>query len=172
MITIGRNTYTPGDTQYRFWLPTENIIIGNFCSIADQVMICAGGQHRTDLVSSFPFGIKMMNYPTDPVYKTTMNTTIGSDVWIGTKSVIIGGVNVGHGAVIATASVVLTDVPPYAVVAGNPAKVMRFRFSKSLVERMLKIAWWDWSDDIIKANVSWFYKPALEFVNHFDPNGE
>lgn len=168
MVKIGRHTYQ-ADVQFRYWTPSENITIGSFCSIADQVTIFAGGQHRTDLTSTYPLALKLMNHPgQDPVYKTTKDTIIGNDVWIGTKSLILGGIKIGHGAVIATASVVCTDVPPYAIVAGNPATIIRYRFSQSLVDKLLKINWWDWPDETIKNNIAWFYKPANEFVTQFE----
>jgi acetyltransferase-like isoleucine patch superfamily enzyme len=101
-------------------------------------------------------------------YLTTKNTTIGNDVWVGFGSTIMGGVTVGDGAVVAARSVVFSDVPPYAVVAGNPARVIRSRFSPRIVERLLRIRWWDWPEDEIRQHLDWFYRPITEFVERFD----
>jgi virginiamycin A acetyltransferase len=80
----------------------------------------------------------------------------------------MGGVHIGHGAIIAAYSVVGRDVPPYAVMAGNPAEILRYRFSKPTVEALLRIAWWDWSADTIRSRLEWFFKPVNEFIRQFE----
>lgn len=107
-------------------------------------------------------------------YRSTRNTTLGNDVWVGYGAMILGGAQVGDGAVIAAGSVVFSDVPPYAVVAGNPAKVVRSRFGPEMVERLLRIRWWEWPEDVIRANIDWFHRPISEFAKRFDPqsNGQ
>ena len=75
------------------------------------------------------------------------DTIVGHDVWLGYSALVLPGVRIGHGAVVAAASVVARDVPPYAIVAGNPARVVRSRFSEEDVERLLRAAWWDWPID-------------------------
>jgi acetyltransferase-like isoleucine patch superfamily enzyme len=161
---IGRFTCFMPDLSLRTWFPGERIVIGKYCSIADQVVICTGGHHRTDLPALFAF---------DPyrTYRGTRNTTIGNDVWIGARSLIMGGVSIGDGAVVASGSVVVSDVPAFAIVAGNPATLIRYRFSDEIVKRLLRIAWWDWPDADTWGNVEWFYRPIQEFVDHFDPDG-
>jgi chloramphenicol O-acetyltransferase type B len=167
---IGRHSYYPSDLSLRVWGPGENIIIGSFCSIAEEVTICSGGKHRTDFASTFPFEQVIFKRPgRDRVAQSTRDTVIGNDVWICAKSMILGGVHVGHGAVIAAGSVVYTRVPAYAVVGGNPATFMYSRFDSETVKGLLRIAWWDWTDEYIRDNLEWFYKPAAEFVAHFDP---
>ena len=104
-----------------------------------------------------------------PSYLSTKNTTIGNDVWIGFGSMVLGGVSIGDGAVVAARSVVASDVPPYALVAGNPARVKKFRFTEKTVQRMLRIRWWDWPEERIRENLNWFYRPISEFVERFDP---
>jgi acetyltransferase-like isoleucine patch superfamily enzyme len=168
---IGEFTYADWKTlRLRTWLPNEKIIIGKYCSIADGVTIFTGGQHRTDLASTYPIDILLVRMKDrDKGYQTTANTVVGNDVWIGSGVTILGGVSVGDGAVLASRAVVFADVPPYAIVAGNPAQVVRFRFSRKAVERLLKIAWWHWPADKVKANVEWFYRPIAEFIAQFDP---
>jgi carbonic anhydrase/acetyltransferase-like protein (isoleucine patch superfamily) len=81
--------------------------------------------------------------------KTKGDVIIGSDVWIGTEAVILSGVKVGDGAVIGARAVVAKDVPPYAVVAGNPSRIVKWRFEPAIVERLLRVAWWNWSEESI-----------------------
>jgi virginiamycin A acetyltransferase len=142
------------DGSYRGQLPLNKIGVGLSPSVAAR------------LRQLFDFlRWRMINR----TYQTTKNTTIGNDVWVGFRAMILGGVTIGDGAVIASGSVVFTEVPPYAIVAGNPAKIIRYRFSKEIVERLLRIAWWDWPDEKISENIEWFYKPINEFVAQFDP---
>jgi len=161
---IGPYTYYASDLELRTYAPSERILIGSYCSIADQVLITTGGLHRTDVASTYPFDIPRC-------YQGTDNTVIGSDVWIGTRATIRGGVHIGHGAVVGSGAVVFSDVPDFAIAAGNPADVIRYRFSKSIVERLLRIAWWEWPVAWIVVNREWFYRPIEEFVDRFDPAG-
>ena len=91
---------------------------------------------------------------------------IGNDVWIGWHAIITPGVSIGDGAIIAAGAVVTHDVPPYAIVGGIPAKVIRKRFSDDMIEKLLKIKWWDWSDEKIMENYAYFYQPE-KFVAKF-----
>ena len=123
--------------------------IGSFCSISDNVLI-GGSQHPMHYVSTSPVFLahrdsvktKFAKHP----YENRPVTTIGHDVWIGSGAMIKGGVNVGVGAVIGMGSVVTKDVPPYAIVAGNPARIIRFRFTKEQIEGLLLSQWWEWDD--------------------------
>ena len=173
LLEFGRGTYWGPNTRFLKYLYDEKIIVGSFCSIADYVVICSGGEHRTEFVSTWSFDEMLYKRKNaSRTYKTTPNTTIGHDVWIGYGAYINSGVQVGSGAIVAAQAVVFNDVPPYAVVAGNPATVVRYRFSRQTVERLLKIAWWHWPQDDIESNLDWFYKPIDEFLDRFDPLGE
>ncbi|MDD2899567.1 MAG: CatB-related O-acetyltransferase [Desulfuromonadaceae bacterium] len=173
LMTFGRGTYWGPNTRFLKYLYDEQIIIGSFCSIGDYVVIQAGGEHRTDLVSTWSFD-EMLFKKKDQSrsYKFTPHTTIGNDVWIGYGAYINSGVQIGSGAVIGAQAAVFQDVPPYAVVMGNPATVVRYRFSQRTVERLLKIAWWDWPQNDIEDSMEWFYGPIDEFLARFDPEGE
>src|SRR5206468_239888 len=118
------------------YIPGEKIRIGKYCSLAYGVTVCAGGGHTTGTVSTWPFDNLLLGRenPTR-TYQTTRDTEIGSDVWVGYQAHIAGGVRVGHGAVVGTRAVVFSDVPDYAVVAGNPARLVRYRFSAGVVRR-------------------------------------
>lgn len=154
MITKGRHTY--GDPQVFEWGEGAKLIIGNFCSIAN-CQIYLGGNHRTDWVTTYPFGhihqhkFNKFNGTGHP--QTKGNVIVGNDVWIGGNSVIMSGITIGHGAVIANNSHVVKDVPPYSIVGGNPARVIKYRFTPEQIEKLLEIQWWHWDDDKINDNL-------------------
>jgi chloramphenicol O-acetyltransferase type B len=160
-IAVGRYSYYSGyyhrhgfEECARYLLPhpgADRLVIGSFCSIGTGAsFIMAGNQgHRTDWVSTFPFFF----VPDAPEfvgaqdgYRPAGDTVIGHDVWIGAEAVIMPGVRIGHGAVIGTRALVTRDVEPYAVVGGNPARVIRRRFEEATVARLLEMAWWDWTE--------------------------
>lgn len=150
-ISVGRYTY--GSPQLKVWSEEERIQIGAFCSIADGVIIFGGGEHRLDWVTTYPLRIAL-NSPgagQDGHPHTKGATVIGNDVWIGHGAMIVSGVTVGDGACIGAGAVVSRDVPPYSVVAGNPAKVVRTRYDAATVTRLQSIAWWNWPIERIRA---------------------
>lgn len=153
-IAVGRFTY--GNPQCMLWDSSERIQIGSFCSIANEVVIFGGGEHRTDWVTTFPlriaFGEALAGNDGHPASKGT--TKIGNDVWIGFRAMVLSGVTIGDGVAIGAGAVVTVDVPPYAIVAGNPAKVVRYRFPANEIQKLLELRWWEWDIDKIKANVS------------------
>jgi acetyltransferase-like isoleucine patch superfamily enzyme len=170
MHTIGRHTYHGAELALKTWQKGETIEIGSFCSIAEQVTICAGGSHRIDLVSTFPLehvAFRKTIVDRCVLFDKVSRTVIGNDVWIGLGATIMGGARVGHGAVVGAHAVVHGKVPPYAVVSGNPAEVMFYRFPPDVVQDLLRIAWWDWPDALIEERLEWFYKPIREFVQQF-----
>jgi len=127
------------------WNDKTKLNIGKFCSIADGVKIILGGEHRTDLVSTYPFSIlfeSAQGIEGHPITKG--DVIIGNDVWIGSYVIILSGVIIGDGAIIGAGSVVCKDVAPYSIVAGDPARQIRFRFDEAKISALLKIAWWDW----------------------------
>lgn len=136
----------------------DKLIIGKFCAIATNVkFIMNGANHKLDGISTYPFPIfgqgwetamdKLMSLP------SRGDTVIGNDVWIGYESVIMPGVCIGDGAIIAAKSVVVSDVPAYTVFGGNPARKIKQRFSDSEIETLLKIRWWDWEIEKITRNI-------------------
>ena len=133
---------------------TDKLLIGKYCSIGSgAVFMMAGNQgHRMDWVSTFPF------YYQANIFKKSMNayersgdTHIGDDVWIGSEAMIMAGVSIGSGAIIAARAVVGKDVPPYAVVGGNPAQIIKYRFNENEIQQLLKLKWWDWPEIEVKA---------------------
>jgi virginiamycin A acetyltransferase len=133
----------------------ERLIIGRFCAIASGVRFLMPGANHANLgPSTFPFGIfgpPWAERTMDLVMSAPSrgDTVIGNDVWLGYQALIMPGVKIGDGAVVAAASVVTSDVPPYAIVAGNPARVVRTRFSDEQVGQLLCAAWWNWPVELI-----------------------
>ena len=140
---IGRGTF--GRPKVLSWRDGTALEIGSFCSIADTAVIMLGGEHRTDWVTTYPFS---HFYPEARRFKghphTKGDVVIGHDVWIGYEALILSGVHVGDGAVVAARSVVTRSVEPYSIVAGNPARHVKFRFDERAVKALEAIAWWDW----------------------------
>lgn len=139
--------------------------IGSYCSIAPGVRI-GGLNHPIKYVTTHPILyndiFKYVEICDENVKSETV--TIGNDVWIGFNSIILGGVTIGNGAIIAAGSVVTKDVPPYSIVGGSPARVIKYRFEKKQIEALEKIKWWDWEENKIKYNINLF-KDLDKFIN-------
>ena len=151
LLVVGRHTYgLPTIHTYRG--SERKVVIGPFCSIAPGVQIVTGGIHPSEWVSTYPFRIfwAMEGAYSDGMPRSRGDVTIGADVWIGTDATILSGVDIGPGAVVAARAVVTRDVPPYAIVAGCPARIVKHRFTADLVERLLATAWWNWNDAVIR----------------------
>lgn len=139
---IGIETY--GNPKVFSWGADNTLKLGSYCSIGGDVQILLGGNHRVDWVSTFPFPARWpeaADIPGHPASKG--DVIIGHDVWIGRQTVILSGVSIGTGAVIGCNSVVGSDVPPYTITAGNPARSIRQRFSDDIVKRLLASRWWE-----------------------------
>jgi virginiamycin A acetyltransferase len=146
------------NVKYHFDFVGDKLHIGKFCMIASGVeFIMNGANHLANAVSSYPFAIFGDDWAHAMEGKTYPNKgdiVIGNDVWIGYQATILSGVTVGHGAIIGSKSVVASDVPPYSIVAGNPARIIRKRFDEETIEKLLALAWWDWDLDKITKNVA------------------
>ena len=141
---------------YHFDFIGDKLIIGKYCSIACGVkFIMNGGNHRTDWFTNYPFPIFGNGWEVamPDAWPNKGNTVIGNDVWIGYQAMIMPGVCIGDGAIIATNSVVTADVEPYSVVGGNPARMIRKRFDSATIETLLDIQWWNWDRAKVTRNV-------------------
>jgi len=144
--------------RYHFDFIGDRLIIGKFVAIAQGAQfVMNGANHPMGGFSTYPFG--MFGIEGAPDYKTTKagfrgDMRIGNDVWIGREAVIMPGVTIGDGAIIGTRAQVARDVPPYAVVVGNPGRVVKMRFPPDIVAALREIAWWDWDADRIARNIA------------------
>ena len=156
MDKIGKYTYGVHNINVKSWGEGFNVNIGSFCSIADDITIFVGGNHNTNWISTYPFGhihkniFNKFNGEGHPSSKGNVN--IGNDVWIGSSVTIMSGVNIGDGAVIAANSHVVKNVEPYSIYGGNPAKLIKYRFSEEQIKKILDIKWWEWNDEKINDN--------------------
>ena len=141
----------------------NNIIIGKFCSIAENVIVDGGFNHDTKCASTYPFATKLdLSIPSNVICKGDIK--VGNDVWICENVLIMSGVTIGNGAVIGANSIVTKDIAPYTIVAGSPAKEIKKRFELCQVVELLKIAWWDWDIEKIKENAHLLNGNIHEFL--------
>ncbi|MDY0393944.1 Vat family streptogramin A O-acetyltransferase [Virgibacillus halophilus] len=151
--------------HYEFFV--DQLIIGKFCAIAPGVtFIMNGANHRMDGFSTYPFNIFGNGWEK---YTPTLNqlpfkgdTIIENDVWIGMDTVILPGIKIGNGAIIAAKSVITQNVEPYTIVGGNPAKKLRNRFSEEMINELLEIKWWDFDIDIISNHIDMIVNGEIE----------
>lgn len=129
--------------------------IGKFCSIAQDVMFVLSGDHYTNHISSYPYRVWIMNEKQEGVSKG--NIIVDDDVWIGFRSTILSGVHIGQGAIVAAGSVVTKDVPPYAIVGGVPAKVLKYRFSHELIAELLKVDYGKLTEAMVREHIDDLY---------------
>ena len=159
-LAMGRGSYGapvirayPGDSA--------RVVIGSFVSIAEEVEFFPGGNHHAGRVTSYPPYLM----PGGPPYEapaTKGDISVGSDVWLGRAATVLSGVTIGHGAVVGARAVVAGDVRPYAVVVGNPAREVRRRFGDEQVEALLRIAWWDWPDELIRDRAELLFSEGVD----------
>lgn len=160
-ITMGRRSYH-GKIVNDFDVP---VTIGNFTSIADTLTVVgAHGQHLPahdrNVVSTYPLNMVSPEY--EPPHGRGP-IVIGNDVWIGANVLLLDGITIGDGAIIGAGAVVASNVRPFAVVVGNPGLAIKFRFDDPTIAKLLRIAWWDWDDEKIRANIEDF-KNVQRFV--------
>jgi len=125
--------------------------IGRYCSIGLECEFMLGGNHRHDWASQFAFPAFMPECKAENYLKAKGDIVVGHDVWMGFRATVLSGVKIGNGAVIGTHSVVTTDIPAYAIAAGNPARVVKYRFSPDKIAQLEALKWWDWPREKIIA---------------------
>lgn len=162
-VKVGKMTYGQLNIMSYHDIDTT-LTIGNFCSIAGNVKFFLDGEHCVDTVSTFPF--KYYYTDSDEVDNVTKGSiVVGDDVWIGHSATILSGVTIGQGAVIAAGALVCKDVPPYAIVGGVPSKVIKYRASEKLREKLLNIDFSKFDDKFIKEHIDLLYKPIDDNTN-------
>ena len=157
---------------YQYPINQDKLIIGKFCSIAcGAKFIFNSANHKLSSISTYPFPIFFEEWGLNvkditAAWDNKGDIAIGNDVWIGYEAVILSGVSIGDGAVIGTRAVVTKDVPPYTIVGGVPAKPIRKRFQREIVDAMLKIKWWDWPKDRIAHYLTDIQSGNIEGIKH------
>lgn len=152
----GAEIFEEHNVLYNYDFSKVKLVIGKFCAIAAETKFIMTGDHKLDGFSTYPFPIFGQGW--EDAYNISDlpvkgDIIVGNDVWFGYDSLIMNGVTIGNGAIIATRAVVVKDVPAYSIVAGNPARVVKMRFDDKTIERLQKIAWWDWDIEKITKNL-------------------
>jgi len=164
-VDVGEHTYGLQRECFVAYHPGDHIRIGKYCSVGDGVRFVFG-EHRTDRVTTFPLRAMCFNHPPHADALSKGDILVGHDVWIGAGAIILSGVKIGNGAIIGAGAVVAKDVPPYSIVGGVPAKVIRMRLSGAQINALEKIQWWNWPLEKVKANLELFYGDADAFIEH------
>lgn len=154
LIDVGKYTY--GELYVSAYNDNNRIFIGNYCSIAPEVAFLLSADHYVDHISSFPFRVKVLGERLEGVSKGDI--VIEDDVWIGYRSTILSGVRIGQGAIVAAGAVVTKDVPPYAIVGGVPAKVLRYRFEPQTIEKLKRIDYSKIDRSLVENHIDQLYK--------------
>ncbi|WP_293676296.1 CatB-related O-acetyltransferase [uncultured Phenylobacterium sp.] len=146
LAEVGAHSY--GAPVIRYPRRGLRFVCGRYCSFGGEVQVFLGGNHRHDWVTTYPF--PAFNWPNAAgiggYHVGRGNVVVGNDVWIGWRACLSSGVTVGDGAVIATLAQVTKDVPPYAIVGGNPARITSYRFDEETIAALTAIRWWDWPE--------------------------
>lgn len=157
-VKVGNGTY--GEINAFISNRKQKLIIGNYCSIANNVTFIVSGEHNLSTLSTFPF--EAQTFGCSLIAGSKGDIIIEDDVWIGMNSTILSGIKIGQGAVIAAGSVVTKDVPPYSIVAGNPAKIIKYRFSNNIIEKLINIDYNKLNQNFIKNNRKLFLMDITE----------
>jgi len=178
VLTVGRGSYAMNITLQIF-LFNPHVLIGRFCSVADNIYFLIGGNHPYKNVSSFPFDYHSSVEKIFGSAKTIPNKRrnpcqiiIGHDVWIGHGVTILGGVKIGNGAVIGTGAVIAKDIPPYAIAVGNPARVIKYRFDEETIKKLLAVKWWNWDLKKLEENLPLIANVEKFLETHYSPELE
>jgi acetyltransferase-like isoleucine patch superfamily enzyme len=171
-MIIGKYTYGESNINIRGKDSGHNVKIGAFCSLAGNITIYVGANHRKDWITAFPFGhihkgvFTKFNGDGHPSSKG--DVIIGNDVWIADNVTIMSGITIGNGAIIANNSHVVKDVEPYSIVGGNPARFISYRFTPEQIEKLQAMKWWDWDDAKINDNTPLLCSPNIDdFINKY-----
>lgn len=168
-VKIGRETY--GTINIDSYDGKTKLYIGQYCSIANNVTFILGGEHNYKAISSYPFRKKILNQ--NEIYTTRGDIIIDDDVWIGYGAIILSGVHIKKGAVIAAGAVVSKDVPEYSIVGGVPAKVIKYRFQDEIINQLMKFDYSILDREFIKKNISKLdenlnYNEKIEWLQHIE----
>lgn len=170
----GPEKFETNNVLYNDLQTKTKLVIGKFCAIGAETKFMMAPDHKLDGISTYPFPI--FNHGWENAYSifdvpVKGDILVGSDVWFGYNCTVRGGVKIGHGAIIATNTNVVKDVPPYAIVGGNPGKVLKMRFDDKTIERLVNIAWWDWDIEKITRNLKLITSADVEALEKVKAEG-
>lgn len=165
-VSIGRGTYGLDRNSFAGLSPDCPVTVGNYCSVGPDVLVLCKTDHRTDRPATYPVRSLLAGGDTNADAVTRGPITIGHDVWIGARAVILSGVTIGNGAVIGAGAVVSRDLEPYSINVGVPAKKVRRRFEPAQISALEAIAWWDWPESKIGDSAEWFEASIDDFIAH------
>lgn len=157
-VTVGDHSYGMLDVRFFCTTAGEKLQIGNYVSIANDVIFILGGQHQTKTFTTFPLRAYFTRIDNNMDSHSKGPIVIEDEVWIGSGVIILSGVNIGRGAIIGAGAVITKDIPPYAIVVGNPARIVRYRFSQEIISQMEDLKLRDISNDVICNNFDLFYE--------------
>ena len=160
-VSVGNETYGPLCVHH-FCHPDERLIIGNYCSISKGVKFILGGNHNTNTFSTFPFRNKFNNGEVEAFTKGPI--IVEDDVWIGTDAIILSGVTLGKGSIVAAGSIVTKSSQPYSIIGGNPAKIIKMRFDKDLIALLLDIDFLQIDKNKVRSFLKYIYFPLNENI--------
>lgn len=163
-VSVGKATY--GELNVIKFNNKSYLKIGSYCSIAQNVSFILDADHQLNSITTFPMKVKIAKKCRFEA-ESKGNIIVNDDVWIGYDSLILSGVTIGQGAIVAAGSVVTKNVPPYAIVGGNPAKVIKYRFNTDLIDELLKVNYSELTIEEIEKHIDDFYKP-LKDINQLE----
>lgn len=156
LVQVGNYTY--GTINIVSTNVGSKVVIGHFCSISDNVKLIINNDHPTDYISTYPFKTRLFHDKPESISKG--NIIIHDDVWIGLNATIMSGVEIGQGSIIAAGAVVTGDVPPYSIVGGVPARVIKYRFPQDIIEKLIQIDYSKINDKFVLDHLETLYKPV------------
>lgn len=163
-VEVGKYTY--GGIQVLNFRKKEKLFIGNYCSIAPGVMFILNADHQINRISTFPYRVKCIQ-DIEFEGESKGDIVVDDDVWIGYGAIILSGVHIGQGAIIAAGAVVTKNVPPYAIVGGSPAKILKYRFEQDMRNELMKIDYGSLDKKLIENHINQLYE-ELKSKNQLD----